>query len=64
VLHISDIPVDERIEILDSPETVIATVGIVREEVAPAPEITEEAPAEPELIGKGKKEEEEGGEES
>ena len=64
VLHISDIPVDERIEILDSPQTVIATVGIVKEEVAPAPEVTEEAPAEPELIGKGKKEEEETAEES
>jgi len=64
VLHISDIPVDERIEILDSPETVIATVGIVKEEVAPAPEVEAEAPAEPEVIGKGKKEEEEGGEES
>jgi len=64
VLHISDIPVDERIEILDSPETVIATVGIVKEEVAPAPEVEAEAPAEPEVIGKGKKEDEEGGEES
>lgn len=61
VLHISDIPADERIEILNSPETVIATVGIVKEEeVAPVAEA--EASAEPEVIGKGKKEDEEGGE--
>jgi large subunit ribosomal protein L25 len=63
VLHVSDIPVDEKIEILDAPDTVIATVGIVREEpVAPAPAAEGEAPAEPEVIGKGKKEEEGEGE--
>ncbi len=62
VLHVSDIPVDERIEILEAPEMVLATVGVVREEeVAPAP-VTEETPAEPEVIGKGKKEEEGGAE--
>src|ERR687883_1823398 len=33
VLHVSDIPADERIEILDAPETVIASIGIIREEV-------------------------------
>jgi len=59
LLHVSDIPVDENIEILASPETVIATVGIVREEPVEAP-VVEEAAAEPEVIGKGKKEEEEG----
>ncbi len=58
VLHVSDIPGDENIEILESPETVIATVGIVREEPVEAPP-AEETPAEPEVIGKGKKEEEE-----
>ena len=57
VLHISDIPVEEGVEILQEPETVIATVGIVREEVEAAP-VVEETPAEPEVIGKGKKEEE------
>ena len=62
VLHISDIPVDERIEILNSPETVIATVGIIKEEVVVAPVVEDEGPAEPEVIGKGKKEDEEGGE--
>ena len=61
VLHVSDIPVEENVEILEDPETVIATVGIVREEPVEAPAIEEE-PTEPEVIGKGKKEEE--GEES
>jgi large subunit ribosomal protein L25 len=58
VLHASDIPVSEKVEILTDPEQVIATVGIVKEE-AEAPAATEgEEPAEPEVIGKGKKEEE------
>jgi large subunit ribosomal protein L25 len=60
MLHVSDIPVDENIEILESLETVIATVGIVREEPVEAPVVTDEATAEPEVIGKGKKEDEEG----
>ncbi|MFN2595696.1 MAG: 50S ribosomal protein L25 [Pyrinomonadaceae bacterium] len=63
VLHVSDIPVSEGVEILSAPETVIATVGVVREEPveAPAPvEGEEAAPAEPEVIAKGKKEEEGG----
>ena len=61
VLHVSDLKVDEGIEILQDPETVVATVGIIREEeVAPAPAVEGEEPAEPEVIGKGKKEEEEG----
>jgi large subunit ribosomal protein L25 len=63
VLHVSDIPVDENIEILDDPETAVATVGIMREEPVEAVAATEEdAGAEPEVIGKGKKEDEEGGE--
>ena len=63
LLHISDLQVAEGIEILDKPETVIATVGIVKEEPVAAPVVEEEAAAEPEVIGKGKKEEEEGGDE-
>jgi large subunit ribosomal protein L25 len=60
VLHISDIQVAEGIEILNAPDNVIATVGIVKEEVvAPVAEV--EGAAEPEVIGKGKKEDEEGG---
>ncbi len=62
VLHVSDIPVDENIEILNDPETAIATVGIMREEPVEAPAAEEES-AEPEVIGKGKKEGEEEGEE-
>ena len=58
VLRVSDIPTSEAIEILDAPDMVIATVSVVREEeVAPAPAPEGEA-AEPEVIGKGKKEEE------
>ena len=62
VLHVSDIPVSEGIEILNDAELVIATVGMVREEVEAAPAIEGEEPAEPEVIGKGKKDEEAEGE--
>src|SRR6185369_500846 len=60
VLHISDIQVAEGIEILNAADTVIATVGIVKEEVISAPVVEGEVAAEPEVIGKGKKEDEEG----
>lgn len=60
VLHVSDIPRDERIEILEDSEMVIATVGVVKEEPVAVAVVEGEAPAEPEVIGKGKKEEEEG----
>ena len=63
VLHVSDIQVPENVEILNPPELVIATVGIVKEEAEPTPVVEGEEPAEPEVIGKGKKEEE-GGEEA
>jgi len=59
VLHVSDIPIDEHMEILSDPETVLATVGIVREEPVETPETSEEID-EPEVIGKGKKDDEEG----
>ena len=62
LLHVSDIAVGEGVEILTDPEQVIATVGIVKEEAEPAVPAEGEEPAEPEVIGKGKKEEE--GEES
>ncbi len=58
VLHVSDIPVSENIEILNDPDAVVATVGIVREEPVAAPAVEEEGAAEPEVIAKGKKEEE------
>jgi len=57
-LHVSDIQVSEAIEILTDAELVIATVGIVKEEVVAAPVTEGEEPTEPEVIGKGKKEEE------
>src|ERR1041384_2713131 len=60
LLHVSDIAVGEGVEILTDPEQVIATVGIVKEEVAPVVPAEGEEPAEPEVIGKGKKEEESG----
>ena len=60
LLHVSDIQVGEGIEILTPADVAIATVGIVKEEVVAAPVIEGEAPSEPEVIGKGKKEEEEG----
>ena len=58
VLHVSDIPVGENIEILTDADSVVATVGIVREEPVAAPVVEEEGAAEPEVIAKGKKEEE------
>lgn len=64
VLHVSDIPASEAVEILEDPDTVIATVGVVKEEPVEVAPVEGEVPAEPEVIGKGKKEEEgEGGEE-
>ncbi|MCA1579570.1 MAG: 50S ribosomal protein L25 [Acidobacteria bacterium] len=61
VLHASDIPVAEGVEILTDAEQVIATVGIVKEEELAATTPAEgEEPAEPEVIGKGKKDEEGG----
>src|SRR3989440_3634113 len=58
VLHVSDIPTSEGVEILTGADTVIATVGIVKEEPVAVPEVEGEVPTEPEVIGKGKKEEE------
>jgi large subunit ribosomal protein L25 len=66
VLHVSDIPTSAGIEILESADTVIATVGVVKEEAVVVAPVEGETPAEPEVIGKGKKEDEgeaEGGEE-
>jgi large subunit ribosomal protein L25 len=58
VLHVSDIKVDEGITIITDPETAVATVATVREE-----QVEERTPegevSEPEVIGKGKKEDEE-----
>ncbi|MGZ8846367.1 MAG: 50S ribosomal protein L25 [Pyrinomonadaceae bacterium] len=65
VLHVSDIPTSEGVEILEEPDTVIATIGVVKEEPVEVAPVEGEVPTEPEVIGKGKKEEEgEGGEEA
>jgi large subunit ribosomal protein L25 len=58
VLHVSDIQVGEGITVLTDAETAVATVAVVREEPveAAAPEADS---VEPEVIGKGKKEDEE-----
>jgi large subunit ribosomal protein L25 len=56
VLHVSDLQVEEGVTVLTDPETVVATVSVVREEEA-AP-VVEEAVTEPEVIAKGKKDEE------
>jgi large subunit ribosomal protein L25 len=58
VLHVSDIKVSDTVEILTDADQVIATVGIVKEEAEAAPAPEGEEPAEPEVIGKGKKDEE------
>jgi large subunit ribosomal protein L25 len=58
LLHVSDLQVGEDIEVVTDPETAVATVSVVREEPVEAPAV-EEAETEPEVIGKGKKEDEE-----
>jgi large subunit ribosomal protein L25 len=58
VLRVSDIPISEGIEILEPPDTVIATVGVVKEEPVEVVAVEGEVPTEPEVIGKGKKEDE------
>ncbi|MCA1635654.1 MAG: 50S ribosomal protein L25 [Acidobacteria bacterium] len=59
VLHVSDLQVGDDIEIMTDPETAIATVAVVREEPVEEP-VVEEPTSEPEVIGKGKKEDEGG----
>ena len=55
-VKVGDLKLDSKIEILDDPETLIATVVAPRVE-EPAPEAATEAAAEPEVIKKGKAEE-------
>lgn len=57
-VHVSDIKVGKDLEIHEDPETVVAAVMIVKEEVEEPAAATEET-GEPEVIGKGKKEDEE-----
>lgn len=53
---VGDLKLDSRVEILNDPETVIATVVAPRAE-EPAPEVAPGAGSEPEVIKKGKTEE-------
>jgi large subunit ribosomal protein L25 len=61
-LRVSDLPVDPKVKILTDPTRVVAHVVELRaeEEVKPAGEEVAAAPAEPEVIRKGKGEAEEG----
>jgi large subunit ribosomal protein L25 len=59
-LRVADLPVGEKVEVLTEPTRVVAHVVALRveEEEKPAAEVVEAAPAEPEVIRKGKAEEE------
>jgi large subunit ribosomal protein L25 len=60
----ADLPLDpKKVKLLTDPQRVLAHVVVLKKEEEPAPEAavaTETAPAEPEVIKKGKKEAEEG----
>jgi large subunit ribosomal protein L25 len=56
--RVSDLPVKEGVRILTAPDTVVAHVVGIREEVVAAPEVAAPVAAEPEVVKKGKKEEE------
>ena len=58
-IHVSDLKVGEGIEINESPETVVVSIAIVKEEDL-EPQL--EAGAEPEVVGEEPKAPEEGGE--
>jgi large subunit ribosomal protein L25 len=65
-LRVSDLKVGEKVKVLTDAKTVVAHIVSPRAEEAATPETAEAAPAEPEVIRKGKAEEEgaeEGGEE-
>jgi len=67
VLRVSDLPRFEKLKFLTDPNQPVAHVTSVKEEVAPTPEAVAEAaaaPAEPEVIKKGKQETEEEGAEA
>jgi large subunit ribosomal protein L25 len=57
VLHVSDLVPDEGVVITTDPDAVVATVAVVREEPVESG-TPEEAVSEPEVISKGKKDEE------
>ena len=61
MLRVSDLPVPEGAKVVQAPDTIVATITVVAEEVV-APPVAEVATAEPEVIG-AKEEAEEGEEE-
>jgi len=64
-LRVSDLPVNDRIEVLTDANRAVAHVIMLKAEAEkPAAEVAEVAPVEPEVIRKGKAEEESAAEES
>jgi large subunit ribosomal protein L25 len=63
-LRVSDLPLGPGVKLLTDPARVVAHVVALRVEEKPAEAVVEAAPAEPEVIRKGKAEEEEKGEKS
>jgi large subunit ribosomal protein L25 len=63
-LHVGDIPVPEGVEVLDDEDATVCTCAAPKEEKAaePLPGAEVAAVAEPEVLSKGKKDEEEGAE--
>ena len=61
-LRVANLPVGEKVKVLTDPNRVVVHVVALRAvaEEAPAPEVAAAAPAEPEVIRKGKAEAEEG----
>jgi len=53
-LSVKDLPVRERVSILDDPESIVCVVAVPKEEAAPVVEEVAVETAEPEVIKKGK----------
>jgi large subunit ribosomal protein L25 len=53
-LSVKDLPVRERVTVLDDPEAIVCVVAVPKEEAAPVVEEAVATVAEPEVIKKGK----------
>jgi len=53
-LSVKDLPVRERVTVVDDPEAIVCVVAVPKEEAAPVVEEVAAAAAEPEVIKKGK----------
>jgi large subunit ribosomal protein L25 len=53
-LSVKDLPVRERVTIMDDPEAIVCVVAVPKEEAAPVVEEAAATAAEPEVIKKGK----------